>query len=677
MAHHQTRGGELYVVLKNRSRPAYLRLSASEYALLPLMDGSRTVGDLVVEYLLRERILAFQRVLGLVAQLERHHFLHGTHVDAYQILGQTLRRGDRLGRLLPALGAWLGGREVRFSGLEALVDAWYQCWAWVLFTRPAQTLFVGISALGLALFALGLWQGSQRLLALDGSYELGIVFLLATGFVATGVHELGHAFALRHVGREIRKGGLLFYYGMPTFFVDTTDVWMAGPPARLAVSWAGPYTALITGGVASIAAFLLHGSVTGDVLLAWAFVSYLDLLVNLNPLLELDGYYLLVDGLERPLLRRHALAFARGPLWKKLWRRESFSRDERLLALFGLASGVWSVFSVWFALYLWEARIETVVRELWRSENPVSRVALLGLGACFLALGALLLLRLGRLIAPWVVANSVLLARRAARLRRRDSVALLRTLPFLADLPDTRLVEIASLLRPLRVLPGDYVVREGEVGQWFYLVKSGDLDVVKQRHAVALIGPGGYFGEVALLGNVPRTASVVARSVCDLLMLRGEDFRALMGHEMSWFLRLRERVELRSELAQLDWLSGLGPTELDLLIAKLEPYTFQPGTTLVHQGEAGDRFYVIRSGRAEVVANGALVSTLGPGDYCGEIALLMNVPRTATVRVLGSRPVEAWGLGREEFGDVLAQYLGLAPALEDVGARRLEELGAA
>ncbi len=677
MAHHETRSGQAYVVLKNRATPAYLRLSTGEYGLLPLMDGTRSVGDLVVEYFLRERVLAFQRVIGLVAQLERHHFLRGSRVDAFRVLGERLRDRDRLIRTLRAMGGWLTGREVRLKGLNGVVDGWYRLWAWRLFTRPAQALLASVSGLGVTLFALGLWQGSQRLISLGGSYELGFAFLLLTGFLATAVHEMGHALALRHVGREVRRGGLLFYYGMPTFFVDTTDVWMAGPRARLAVSWAGPYTALITGGLASIGAFILHGSTLGDVLYAWAFVSYLDVLVNLNPLLELDGYYLLVDGLERPLLRRHSLAFARGPLWTKLWRREPLTADERLLALFGVASSVWSLFSIWLAAYLWEARIANVVRDVWTSENAVSRVVLLAFGFAAFGMTIAVLARLGRLVAPWVVANSVLLARWATALRRRDSVALLRGLPFLADLPDGRLVEIANLLRPLRVLPGDSVVREGEAGNWFYLVKRGELGVVKQGQTEALLGPGAYFGEVALLRDRPRTASVVARSESDLLALHGEDFRAMMGHEMRWFLRMQERVELRAELAQLDWLAGLGPTELDLLIAKLEAFTFPPGAALVRQGEAGDRFYVLRSGHAEVLLDGKRVSTLGRGDFCGEISLLLNVPRTATVRVRGSKAVEAWGLGREDFENVLAQYLGLAPALTDVGTRRLKELGAA
>ncbi len=678
VAHHRSRAGEPYVVIKNRAAVRrYLRLSSREYDLLPLMDGSRTVGDLVVEYFLRHKVLAFQRVVGLVAQLEQHRFLDRPVVDMDAELRRRLGSGNRVDRWLGQLGGWLVGREIAFDGAGALVDRWYRRWGRFLFAGPARFVLATVATTGAGLFAVGLWQGSQRLLTLGDSYTLGFLFLLAVGLVATGVHELGHALTLRHVGCEVRRAGLLFYYGMPTVFVDTSDVWMAAPRARLAVSWAGPYTALVLGGVASIGAYLTHGSLAGDMLFAWALVSYLDVLVNLNPLLELDGYYLLVDALERPLLRRRALSFARGPLWRKLRRREPLSGDERLLTWFGLASGAWSLFSIWLALYLWEVRVGGVVAEVWRAEQPLPRIILALLGAA-LAGGVLVaLLRLFRAIRPRLESRLTLLARRGQSLRRRETVAVLRSLPFMADVPEARLVETASLLHSVRVLPGDTVVRQGQVGEHFYLVKSGALDVVKDGEAVASLGPGAYFGEVALLRRVPRTATVVAQTSCELLAMRGANFRAMMAHELETFVRLQARVELRDELAQLPWLSGLGPTELDLLLTKLDAHWFEPGETLMRQGELGDRFYAIRSGQVAVEANGHRVTLLGPGEYCGEIALLMDMPRTATVRVGGDERVEAWSLARADFTDVLGQYLGLNTHLEDVGTRRLLELRAA
>lgn len=64
----------------------------------------------------------------------------------------------------------------------------------------------------------------------------------------------------------------------------------------------------------------------------------------------------------------------------------------------------------------------------------------------------------------------------------------------------------------------------------------------------------------------------------------------------------------------------------------MEPLTVQTGIELIRQGDPGDRFFVIAEGEVEIVKDGRLIATRGSGDSVGEIALLRNVPRTATVR---------------------------------------------
>ena len=77
------------------------------------------------------------------------------------------------------------------------------------------------------------------------------------------------------------------------------------------------------------------------------------------------------------------------------------------------------------------------------------------------------------------------------------------------------------------------------------------------------------------------------------------------------------------------------------------PLTFAPGETLMRAGDVGDRFLIIDSGTVEVEAEGTAVRTIGPGGYCGEIALLRRIPRTATVRSMTE--VTAYGLSGPDF----------------------------
>ena len=91
----------------------------------------------------------------------------------------------------------------------------------------------------------------------------------------------------------------------------------------------------------------------------------------------------------------------------------------------------------------------------------------------------------------------------------------------------------------------------------------------------------------------------------------------------------------------------LSRTELERLASQLDLLTTPSGTDVVVQGETGDRFYVIDSGSFDVIVDGRIVRRLGKGDAFGEIALLHDVPRTATVRATDDGAV--WTLDQEEF----------------------------
>jgi MFS family permease len=111
---------------------------------------------------------------------------------------------------------------------------------------------------------------------------------------------------------------------------------------------------------------------------------------------------------------------------------------------------------------------------------------------------------------------------------------LLRTVPFLEPLPPGILEQLASSASPLTVPAGDVVVRSGEPGDRFYLVIDGTVEVRTDDGRQSALGPGGYFGEIALLRDVPRTATVRAVSDSQLLALERDTFiAAVTGHAPS------------------------------------------------------------------------------------------------------------------------------------------------
>jgi MFS family permease len=127
------------------------------------------------------------------------------------------------------------------------------------------------------------------------------------------------------------------------------------------------------------------------------------------------------------------------------------------------------------------------------------------------------------------------------RLTRLDAVpvperelALLRGIDLFAPLPAPTLESLARALSPVRVKAGEVLFRQGDIGDRYYIVADGEVEIVADDRVVRVTGPGGYFGEIALLRDIPRTATVRAKTDAELLALDRDDFiAAVTGHAAS------------------------------------------------------------------------------------------------------------------------------------------------
>jgi MFS family permease len=114
----------------------------------------------------------------------------------------------------------------------------------------------------------------------------------------------------------------------------------------------------------------------------------------------------------------------------------------------------------------------------------------------------------------------------AARPPQPEELRILASVPIFSPLPGTSLEHLAGRLVPLRLEPGTMIVREGDPGDRFYILAEGTVEVSEGEFPIAELTPGGYFGEIALVRDVPRTATVVARTPVVLYALDREDFLA-------------------------------------------------------------------------------------------------------------------------------------------------------
>jgi anti-sigma regulatory factor (Ser/Thr protein kinase) len=111
----------------------------------------------------------------------------------------------------------------------------------------------------------------------------------------------------------------------------------------------------------------------------------------------------------------------------------------------------------------------------------------------------------------------------------RDRIELLRRSPIFAPLPDEALERLAAQLIPFSASADETIIREGDRGELFYLVGDGELDVTVEGCHVTTLAVADSLGEIALLGDGRRTATIVAREHVELYALTREDFLAAVG----------------------------------------------------------------------------------------------------------------------------------------------------
>lgn len=669
-----TSRGEPYVIVQSAEAGTYLRLTPEDFFLFQLMDGSRTVQELVVAYMLKYRKFALQSVIQLTADLRTNRFL----VDPPFFTFRQLRRRARSNRFSSFFENYLRGffhREFPIAGIDGFLTRVYGGGIFLLFTRPALILWGLIVLVGLPLFFAQTLAGQVTFSR--GSFGIDFPLYLAFFLVIAITHELAHAFTVKAHGRVVRRGGISIFYGLPGLYVETQDIWMEPRRARIAASWAGPYSGLIYTGLAGLALTLAPDAPWAPFVSIFGVVSLTNNVFQLMPLVQLDGYYMLMDWLEIPNLRRKALAFVRHDLWPKLRRRQKFNREERIFTVFGLLASVYTAFFVYLGVNFWWARSQHAIQEALRVPSLGS---LLGLVFLVVLLVPFLLGLVRRIANAGTTAIRVI--RRTAGLAQerlyRQRVLLLAEVPILAQLGRAQVQWLGRQLREERFSDGSTIVRRGDLGKRFYLIVGGEAEVIQDEadsaRVIASLGRLDYFGERALLEDRPSAATVRARGDLRVLSLSAGDFRARLAGYIAADATLRQRVDERAELETFPLFEPLASKQKDLLLQKLRVESKMPGAVIVQEGDPADAFYLIRAGRVEVLrtdpqGNETLLQTLGPGEFFGEVALLLGVARTATVRSLAE--TQLWALDGQDFRDLLGRYFNLTGTLETTAFDRL------
>jgi len=643
------RWGNDYAMIRNPRDLVHYRLEPAEADMVELMDGTRTVKDIVVQRMEASGDMELSVAVELVEALAAGNFLDRRFVDVEGALERALQPPPTI---LGRVHRFLTTLQVEWSGAERFVRWMYAHGVGLFFRRRSQLVVVPVMVGGLAAF-LYLVE-SKRFTIGARSPALESLVLLALSFVLTFAHELGHASTLVHYGRRVKSAGLMIYFGSPAFFVDSSDGLMLERRERMLQSLAGPYAELVLSGVGSLFVLAFPGSLVAPVLYKFAVLNYLVVFMNLIPLLELDGYWFFSDLIQVPDLRPRSIAFLRHELWDKLRHRSRLSVQEVGLGAYAIVGVAFAIFALYTAFFFWRELFGGLVSTLW-DDGLWTRLLLL----------ALIVFVTGPVIRAGIDAVRALgsqiralwrrLVFRAQRGWRVEAVRMIDASPLFEDVPEDVLGELAGLAKLRTVSRGGMVFRQGDRPNGFFVVRKGSMEVVEElpdgrERLLRALAHGDTFGELGLVEGAPRTATVRAATRAELFAFDKGAFDAFMADAIA-VPSFAPTLQAATELGALPCFTHLGAEELGELLEFGAWMSVPPGEAIIREGEAGDAFYAIGSGQVDVTKGGAPLRTLGAGAFVGEIALLFDVPRTSTVTA--RTPVRAYRLDRLGFDRLL------------------------
>eukprot|EP00759_Apiculatamorpha_spiralis_P052048 PhF_6_TR5590/c0_g1_i1/m.8027/K04739/PRKAR; cAMP-dependent protein kinase regulator len=194
--------------------------------------------------------------------------------------------------------------------------------------------------------------------------------------------------------------------------------------------------------------------------------------------------------------------------------------------------------------------------------------------------------------------------------------------------------------------PQEIVFELGDEGDKFYLVAQGQVKIELPTGVVIELKDGGTFGELGVMYGTPRAATVTAVTPTALWSMDRDTYRSILMRQM-----LNKRDVHMKFLNSVPILSSMDAYEKARISDVLDSRVIEPKTIVMNEGENGDCMYFLEEGVVSVLKGGKEVSRIEPGGYFGELALLFDSPRKATI-VADSR-CRVLCLSRFDFSHIL------------------------
>jgi len=310
-------------LIQDPVKGSLLKLDAGGLFIIPRLDGKKTFHEIYMEYIDEVGMISPQRLAMIFEQLEKHGML-----EEKSSAGQKKGWKILLSKILNPMFS--------FSNADGMINKVYQYT--FFFFKPFGVLLLLLIGLSGILPLLTHFARIRELLADPGDFYVREPWLIPLVYffmlLTIIIHEFGHGLACKHFGGSISRMGIMFYLAMFMFFCDTSSSWnFRSKWQRVAVSLGGPlFTFAILGCLLNLFSLTAGtGSVWEIGLITLILMNVLGLILNFNPFIKMDAYYILMDLANIPNLRKRSFDFIGSKFFLRHLDSPEISNRERII----------------------------------------------------------------------------------------------------------------------------------------------------------------------------------------------------------------------------------------------------------------------------------------------------------------------------------------------------------
>lgn len=339
--------GKVFPILLVRPNKSGILLEEREAFVWNLIEENLTIEKINIKYYFKYKKLGTEYIRDLIKTWQEQGLvlddknLYTSIKWSSQFLSAVKYNTSILSKIYRLL-SW----RIEFSNVDSFFSAIYRFFN-PLCNKYIIAFLIFLAFVGFALTVIARNNNLDILTNTDTKY-LNIGILLLLNFLHIFIHESGHAIASKHFGLQIKRAGFRFFLGYPVFWVDTTNAWTLKKNNRIIISMAGMVASFIATGIICLFFILIIPNTNYLILNQLVFINLMSIGVNLIPLVEFDGYYILIDLIDMPNLKTKSLKIV-----EKLFTSQTIVNKQHLVFLFMF--GVLSIIStaIFLTMSIW------------------------------------------------------------------------------------------------------------------------------------------------------------------------------------------------------------------------------------------------------------------------------------------------------------------------------------